>query len=96
MNARQFRKVVPQKFVEMVDRSCEYLEHIIAVARGGVAFDDRGVGDDGCLELDMRVEIDPHFDKALHLEAERRGVEACRVAVDDPLLFEIADPRPAG
>src|SRR3546814_5137870 len=80
----------------MIDRAREYLEHIVAVAGGRVAFDDGGVRHHRGLEIGMAIEADPDLDEALHRETEGERVEARGIAEDDARPFQSADSRPAG
>src|SRR3546814_15945890 len=76
MHARQLGKVVAEQLVEMIDRAREYLEHIVAVAGGRVAFDDGGVRRHRGLEIGMGIEVDPDPADALHRETEGDRLEA--------------------
>src|SRR3546814_10423393 len=96
MHARQLGKVVAEQLVEMIDRAREYLEHIVAVAGGRVAFDDGGVRHHRGLEIGMGLEADPDLDEALHRETEGARAEARGIAANDARPFESAASRPAG
>src|SRR3546814_11694591 len=94
MHARQLGKVVAEQLVEMIDRAREYLEHIVAVAGGRVAFDDGGVRHHRGLAIGMGIEADPDLAEALHRETEGDRVEARGIAANDPRPLQPADSPP--
>lgn len=71
-------------------------QDIIILSGNGVAFDHRRMGENGRLELGVRIEAYADFQQALYGETQRLGHDAGRESIDDALFLQIAHSLPAG